>query len=180
MTRLTGGKKPQRRLQQVDVKQLEIERSQVIQLSKQPYWQLSGLNLEGDQLEVKHNNGHWGIWSGKLDASVVNASYDQVITSHAAISTQSDNGFWQLTRLFAPSGARLYRRLRANRSQHHQPTLGVEPQRRWDSLAIASPLFANGARGQWLLRSKSRLKRLSRRSKHACLQLIGRSGSQLT
>ncbi|WP_274883430.1 AsmA family protein [Vibrio harveyi] len=90
------------RLQQVDVKQLEIERSQVIQLSKQPYWQLSGLNLEGDQLEVKHRNGHWGIWNGKLDASVVNASYDQVITSHAAISTQSDNGLWQLTRLFAP------------------------------------------------------------------------------
>lgn len=90
------------KLQQVDVKQLEIERSQVIQLSKQPYWQLSGLNLEGDELEVKHSNGHWGIWSGKLDASVVNASYDQVITSHAAISTQSDNGFWQLTRLFAP------------------------------------------------------------------------------
>ncbi|KIF47408.1 AsmA family protein [Vibrio owensii 47666-1] len=90
------------KLQQVDVKQLEIERSQVIQLSKQPYWQLSGLNLEGEQLEVKHSNGQWGIWSGKLDASVVNASYDQVITSHAAISTQSDNGFWQLTRLFAP------------------------------------------------------------------------------
>ncbi|MFV8453808.1 AsmA family protein [Vibrio owensii] len=90
------------KLQQVDVKQLEIERSQIIQLSKQPYWQLSGLNLEGDQLEVKHSNGHWGIWSGKLDASVVNASYDQVITSHAAISTQSENGFWQLTRLFAP------------------------------------------------------------------------------
>ncbi|MEH0714025.1 AsmA family protein [Vibrio owensii] len=90
------------KLQQVDVKQLEIERSQVIQLSKQPYWQLSGLNLEGDLLEVKHSNGQWGIWSGKLDASVVNASYDQVITSHAAISIQSDNGFWQLTRLFAP------------------------------------------------------------------------------
>lgn len=90
------------KLQQVDVKQLEIERSQVIQLSKQPYWQLSGLNLEGEQLEVKHSNSHWGIWNGKLDASVVNASYDQVITSHAAISTQSDNGFWQLTRLFAP------------------------------------------------------------------------------
>lgn len=90
------------KLQQVDVKQLEIERSQVIQLSKQPYWQLSGLNLEGEQLEVKHSSGHWGIWSGKLDASVVNASYDQVITSHAAITTQSDNGFWQLTRLFAP------------------------------------------------------------------------------
>ncbi|KIP79249.1 AsmA family protein [Vibrio harveyi] len=90
------------KLQQVDVKQLEIERSQVIQLSKQPYWQLSGLNLEGDQLEVKNTNGHWGIWNGQLDASVVNASYDQVLSSHAAISTQSENGFWQLTRLFAP------------------------------------------------------------------------------
>ncbi|NOJ17474.1 AsmA family protein [Vibrio jasicida] len=90
------------KLQQVDVKQLEIERSQVIQLSKQPYWQLSGLNLEGDQLEVKRSNGHWGIWNGKLDASVVNASYDQVLSSHAAIATQSENGFWQLTRLFAP------------------------------------------------------------------------------
>ena len=90
------------RLQQVDVKQLEIERSQVIQLSKQPYWQLSGLNLEGNQLEIKHSNDNWGIWNGKLDASVVNASYDQVITSHAAISTRSDNGLWQMTRLFAP------------------------------------------------------------------------------
>lgn len=90
------------RLKQVDFKQLAIERSQVIQLSQQPYWQLSGLNLEGDQLEVKLANGHWGIWNGKLDASVVNASYDQVLSSHAAISTQSDNGFWQLTRLFAP------------------------------------------------------------------------------
>ncbi|MGR5133277.1 AsmA family protein [Vibrio alfacsensis] len=90
------------KLQQVDIKQLEIERSQVIQLSKQPYWQLSGLNLEGDQLEVKHRHGHWGIWHGKLDASVVNASYDQVLSSHAAISTQSEHGLWQLTRLFAP------------------------------------------------------------------------------
>ncbi|WP_010444978.1 AsmA family protein [Vibrio rotiferianus] len=89
-------------LQKVNVKQLEIERSQVIQLSKQPYWQLSGLNLEGNQLEIKHSNDNWGIWNGKLDASVVNASYDQVITSHAAISTRSDNGLWQLTRLFAP------------------------------------------------------------------------------
>ncbi|MGR5324675.1 AsmA family protein [Vibrio sp. DNB22_17_1] len=91
-----------KKLQQVDIKQLEIERSQVIQLSKQPYWQLSGLNLEGDQLEVKHHHGHWGMWHGKLDASVVNASYGQVLSSHAALSMQSDNGQWQLTRLFAP------------------------------------------------------------------------------
>ncbi|EDP58846.1 AsmA family protein [Vibrio sp. AND4] len=90
------------KLRQVDVKQFEIKRSQVIQLSKQPYWQLSGLNMEGDQLEAKHNNGRWGIWNGKLEASVVNASYKQVISSHAAIATQSDHGLWQLTRLFVP------------------------------------------------------------------------------
>ncbi|MGR5235868.1 AsmA family protein [Vibrio alfacsensis] len=89
-------------LEQIDIKQLDIERSQIIQLSQQPYWQLSGLNLEGRQLEIKRANHRWGIWNGRLDASVVNASYDQILSSHAAIATQSDDGLWQLTRLFAP------------------------------------------------------------------------------
>lgn len=90
------------KLQQVDIKQLEIDRSQIIQLSHPPYWQLSGLNLDGHQLTVKHTHGRWGVWNGKLNASVVNASYDQVLSSHAALSTESENGFWQLTRIFAP------------------------------------------------------------------------------
>ncbi len=89
-------------LKDVKIKQLDIERSQIIQLAQAPYWQLSGLNLEGRQLEIKRTGARWAVWNGKLDASVVNASYNQVLSSHAALSTQSDNGLWELTRLFAP------------------------------------------------------------------------------
>lgn len=89
-------------LNEVTINQLDIEHSQIIQISQQPYWQVSGLNLEGRQLALKRLGNHWAVWNGNLDVSVVNASYDQVIASHAALSTQSDNGLWQLTRLFAP------------------------------------------------------------------------------
>lgn len=89
-------------LNEVTINQLDIEHSQIIQISRQPYWQVSGLNLEGRQLALKRLGNHWAVWNGNLDVSVVNASYDQVIASHAALSTQSDNGLWQLTRLFAP------------------------------------------------------------------------------
>ncbi|MFW8629054.1 AsmA family protein [Vibrio natriegens] len=89
-------------LNEVTINQLDIEHSQIIQISQQPYWQVSGLNLEGRQLALKRLGNQWAVWNGNLDVSVVNASYDQVIASHAALSTQSDNGLWQLTRLFAP------------------------------------------------------------------------------
>ncbi|OCP87608.1 AsmA family protein [Vibrio parahaemolyticus] len=89
-------------LQEVDIQELDIERSQIIQLAHEPFWQLSGLNVEGKALNLKRQHRYWGIWHGSLDASVVNASYDQVLSSHAAISTQSEQGLWQLSRLFAP------------------------------------------------------------------------------
>lgn len=90
------------KVKQVAIKQLDIEHSQVIQLAQEPYWQLSGLSLEGRQLEIKRLGTHWAVWDGKLDASVANASYNQILSSHATLSTQSDDGLWQLTRLFAP------------------------------------------------------------------------------
>ncbi|MBJ6977512.1 AsmA family protein, partial [Vibrio cholerae] len=34
-------------LQEVDIQELDIERSQIIQLAHEPFWQLSGLNVEG-------------------------------------------------------------------------------------------------------------------------------------
>lgn len=89
-------------LQEVDIQELDIERSQIIQLAHEPFWQLSGLNVEGKALKLKRQHRFWGVWHGSLDASVVNASYDQVLSSHAAISTQSEQGLWQLSRLFAP------------------------------------------------------------------------------
>ncbi|ENK2080121.1 AsmA family protein [Vibrio alginolyticus] len=89
-------------LEHVAIERLDIERSQIIQLSHEPYWQLSGLNIEGQQLDIKQSAQRWGLWQGELEVSVVNASYDQILTSHAALAMQSKDGFWQLTRLFAP------------------------------------------------------------------------------
>ncbi len=89
-------------LKEIDIKRLDIKRSQVIQLAQEPYWQLSGLNLEGGELELKRSGNRWAVWNGNIDASVVNASYDKTLSSHAALSTQSKNGVWELTRLFAP------------------------------------------------------------------------------
>ncbi|PFG45575.1 AsmA-like protein [Vibrio sp. ES.051] len=90
------------KLDHVAIKRLDIQRSQIIQLSETPYWQLSGFSIDGEQLEIARSNKRWVLWNGHLDASVVNASYEQTLSSHAALSMQSDNGFWQLTRLFAP------------------------------------------------------------------------------
>ncbi len=91
-----------RELEAVDIRHLDIDRSQIIQLAQEPYWQLSGLHLEGDQIELKRTWSRWALWNGKLDASVANASYNQILTSHAALTTQSVDGLWELTRLFAP------------------------------------------------------------------------------
>ncbi|MCF8780262.1 AsmA family protein [Vibrio sp. IRLE0018] len=85
----------------VRIDKLSIERSQFIQLISQPYWQLSGLNIDGEQLLLKQNH-QAGLWQGKLRATAVNASYKDILTSHPLIEMHSENGLWQLERLFAP------------------------------------------------------------------------------
>lgn len=88
-------------LQTVSIQELDIARSQFIQLISEPYWQISGLEVEGDNLQLM-SQGKVGLWKGSLRAAVNNASYDSVITSHALAEMQSEQGQWQLTRLFAP------------------------------------------------------------------------------
>ncbi|GEM75875.1 AsmA family protein [Vibrio sagamiensis NBRC 104589] len=81
---------------------LSVKRSQVIQLAQAPFWQISGLNLTGNNLQIIPTPTLWEIWDGRLEASAVSASYDQYLSSHAALSTQSIDGLWQLEQLFLP------------------------------------------------------------------------------
>ena len=37
-------------LQQVSIERLNVERTQLIQLAQKPYWQVSGLHIEGHQV----------------------------------------------------------------------------------------------------------------------------------
>ncbi|ENO1147239.1 AsmA family protein [Vibrio vulnificus] len=85
----------------VSVERLNIERSQFIQLIRQPYWQLSGLNIDGEKLRLKQEQ-QLGLWQGKLRATAVNASYQDILSSHPLVEMHSDDGLWQLDRLFAP------------------------------------------------------------------------------
>ncbi len=85
----------------VSVERLNIERSRFIQLIRQPYWQLSGLNIDGEKLRLKQEQ-QLGLWQGKLRATAANASYQDILSSHPLVEMHSDDGLWQLDRLFAP------------------------------------------------------------------------------
>lgn len=85
----------------VSVERLNIERSQFIQLIRQPYWQLSGLNIDGEKLRLKQEQ-QLGLLQGKLRATAANASYQDILSSHPLVEMHSDDGLWQLDRLFAP------------------------------------------------------------------------------
>ncbi|ENN9981921.1 AsmA family protein [Vibrio vulnificus] len=85
----------------VSVERLNIERSQFIQLIRQPYWQLSGLNIDGEKVLLKQEQ-QLGLWQGKLRATAANASYQDILSSHPLVEMHSDDGLWQLDRLFAP------------------------------------------------------------------------------
>ena len=51
-------------LNQLNISQLTIGRGQWIQVQNKPNWQISGLNLEANDLELIRK-GRWGLWQGK-------------------------------------------------------------------------------------------------------------------
>ncbi|MCL9776464.1 AsmA family protein [Vibrio methylphosphonaticus] len=92
---------PLTNLNQLSIDHLTISRGQWIQIQNKPNWQISGLNLEGSNLELIRK-GQWGLWQGKTAASANSVSIDRVLASQVALETQSHDGKWQLKRLFIP------------------------------------------------------------------------------
>lgn len=88
-------------IQRITLNQLRAHNLQIIQLAPPPVWQLSGLNVEGNQLEVM-KQGHWGLWNGQLTLSANSASIADLIATQGIIEMQSQQGNWQLTRAFFP------------------------------------------------------------------------------
>lgn len=88
-------------LQALSIDQLKVQNSQFIQVEHRPYWQISGLNIEGQQLElIRH--GQTRLWNGELEISANSANYGQLIANQGIIQTHSKNGAWTLERLFIP------------------------------------------------------------------------------
>ncbi|MEZ9621169.1 AsmA family protein [Vibrio sp. 10N.261.52.C11] len=88
-------------IQNVEINRLNIERSQLIQLAQTPYWQVSGLHVEGHQVQLLQDR-KLGLWQGKLMASANDASYQNILSAQPVVEMNSEQGKWTLTRLFAP------------------------------------------------------------------------------
>ncbi|MEZ8806311.1 AsmA family protein [Vibrio atlanticus] len=88
-------------LQNVEISRINIERNQLIQLAQKPYWQVSGLHIEGYQVQLLQDR-KLGLWQGKLMASANDASYQNIISAQPVVEMNSEQGKWTLTRLFVP------------------------------------------------------------------------------
>lgn len=89
-----------------DIKTMTIDRatfnrSQWIQLASKPFWQITGFNMEANDLILKKDY-QWGLWQGKATASANSASIDKVLANQIIVETESKQGKWQLNRLFIP------------------------------------------------------------------------------
>ncbi|WP_061019417.1 AsmA family protein [Vibrio splendidus] len=89
------------KLQQASIDRLNVERTQLIQLAQKPYWQVSGLHIEGHQVQLLQER-KLGLWQGKLMASANDASYQNIVSAQPVVEMNSEQGKWTLTRLFAP------------------------------------------------------------------------------
>lgn len=88
-------------LQQASIDRLNVERTQLIQLAEKPYWQVSGLHVEGHHVQLLQNR-KLGLWQGKLMASANDASYQNILSAQPVVEMNSEQGKWTLTRLFMP------------------------------------------------------------------------------
>lgn len=88
-------------INQLKIDNLKVKHTQVIQLADQPNWQVSGLNIDGRDLELIRD-GEGALWNGQLTASTNNASYGQIYSSHPTLSMSNIDTHWQLNDLFIP------------------------------------------------------------------------------
>lgn len=88
-------------LQHLSIQELEISNTQMIQVERKPYWQLSGFNAKGQQLSLVRE-GEWGLFQGEIELSANSASWDNWLTTQALLSAKSDNGNVSLTQAFLP------------------------------------------------------------------------------
>ena len=85
----------------LQIDSLSLDNIQLIQTAQKPFWQLSGLNIEGQNTQLL-KSGQLGLWNGSLRLSANSASLDRTITSQSLIEMHSDAGIWQLSRAFLP------------------------------------------------------------------------------
>lgn len=88
-------------LHSLKIAELDIENAQLIQVERPPYWQLSGLNIEGQELTLIHDD-QVGLYDGSLEIGANNASIEQLLTTQAVLKASAKQGNITLERAFIP------------------------------------------------------------------------------
>lgn len=85
----------------VNIAQLDINNIQLIQLDTQHPYQITGLNAEGSDLELRRYS-QWGLWNGELSLSASNASVNYLLTQQPLIEMNTQEGLWSIDRALFP------------------------------------------------------------------------------
>ncbi|WP_231566675.1 AsmA family protein [Vibrio variabilis] len=108
-------------LSSLTIKELDVRNSQLIQVEKRPYWQVSGLSIEGHDLEFI-NPQQTGLLNGKIELSASNASLDNLLSTQLVVEMQAEQGKLNLERAFFPLQAGY-----------------IEANGQWDRSSISAP-----------------------------------------
>lgn len=90
-----------KQLTALEIEKLRISNGQLIQIEQQPYWQISGINLDLLAANIIDQQ-QWGLWQGKFSASVNSMSYDKVLATQAIVEMNSDGQHLTMPRFFMP------------------------------------------------------------------------------
>jgi hypothetical protein len=90
-----------KRLEQVNIADLDINNIQLIQLDNGHPYQVSGVNVEGRDLDLLRYY-QWGLWDGKLSFSASNASFNYLLSQQVLIEMNAENGLWTIERALFP------------------------------------------------------------------------------
>lgn len=85
----------------ISIMKLDVGYAQLIDNNPSFPFQLSGLNINGDDLILKRH-GQFGLWQGKLSASASFSSVNRITMIEPYIAMQSQAGHWQLTQAIIP------------------------------------------------------------------------------
>lgn len=85
----------------VSIEKMQLRNSQIIQVAQQPYWQLSGINLDADNVQIV-KQGQLRLWNGSVELSANNVSYGAIKGTQTILQMHSKNDTWYLDRFFSP------------------------------------------------------------------------------